>query len=314
MVFGKTTTSDQVLDGMDLSDKRVLITGGSSGLGEECARAMATKGAAITIAARDTRKATAVAEKIKALTNNSNIDVLEIELSDSGSVRSASKDYSERYDSLDILINNAGIMACPLSRTKEGWESQLATNHFGHFLLTCELAPLLRNGSSARVVNLTSDGHRMSKFEFTDPHFRNRSYDKWLAYGQAKTANSLFTIELNRRLSANGITANAVHPGVIKTGLGKHLVEEDLVYLSKLLGKSLEFKTLSAGAATTLWAATAADLKGKGGLYLEDCQIAEIVEAPFGSKGVAPYAVDEKLAAQLWKLTEEALDQKYDLS
>ena len=314
MAFGEMTTCEEVLEGIDLSDKRVLITGGSSGLGEETARALASKGAEVIIAARDIEKANSVVDKIRGITGNTQFSVLQVDLSDPVSVRKATAVCSERYDSLDILINNAGIMACPLTRTAEGWECQLATNHFGHFLFTCELVGLLRNGSSARVINLTSDGHRMSEFDFIDPHFHSKKYDKWLAYGQAKTANALFTIELNRRLSTSGITANAVHPGVVKTGLGKHLAQEDLAYLARLPGKTLEFNTLSSGAATTVWAATTPDLNGKGGLYLEDCQIAKVVDAPFGNKGVAPYAVDQKNAAFLWKLTEETLGQKYDLN
>ncbi len=314
MTFGHDTTTDEVLEGIDLTGKRALVTGASGGLGEETARALASKGAAVTIGARDLAKAQGVADKIKQSTGNDAVDVLDLELSIPDRVRQAAAEYLSRYDALNILINNAGVMACPLTRTPEGWELQLATNHFGHFLFTCLLAPALKNGAPARVVNLSSAGHRLSPVDFDDPHYENRDYDKWAAYGQAKTANVLFSVELNKRLSGQGVTANAVHPGGIQTDLGRHLSPEDIEALMSQVsgGGEFDFKTVPAGAATSTWAATSPDLEGRGGLYLEDCHVAEVTEGGFGtSEGVVPYAVDAGNGAKLWTLTEKALGETF---
>lgn len=315
MAFGHDTTTDEVLEGIDLTGKRALVTGASGGLGEETARALASKGAAVTIAARNVPKAQAAADGIKKSTGNADVDVLEVELSVPDSIRKAAVEYQKRHGALNILVNNAGVMACPLTRTSEGWEMQLGTNHFGHFLFTCLLAPVLKAGA-ARVVNLSSAGHRISAVDFDDPHFQKRDYDKWVAYGQAKTANVLFSVELNKRLQSSGVTANAVHPGAIQTELGRHLAEEDIEALLAQRGGGAEFnfKTIPAGAATSTWAATSPDLEGRGGLYLEDCHVADVVEAGFGEPGVAPYAVDVGNASKLWTLTEEALGERFDLA
>ncbi|MFN3230725.1 MAG: SDR family NAD(P)-dependent oxidoreductase [Alphaproteobacteria bacterium] len=319
MGFGHDTTTDEVLEGIDLTGKRALVTGASGGLGEETARALASKGAAVTIAARNVAKAQAAADKIKESTGNPNIDVLELELSVPDSVRKAAAEYLERYDSLNILVNNAGVMACPLTRTVEGWEMQLATNHFGHFLFTNLLIPALKAGAPARVVNLSSAGHRMSDVDFDDPHFDNRDYDKWVSYGQSKTANVLFSVGLNERLAPSGVTANAVHPGGIQTELGRHLSPEDIQALVSQIDErngedaEFKFKSIPAGAATSTWVATSPELEGVGGRYAEDCHLAEVADTGFGGEGVAPYAVDKTNAEKLWALTEEALGQKFEL-
>ncbi len=316
MAFGHDTTTDEVLEGIDLTGKRALVTGASGGLGEETARALASKGAAVTIAARNIPKAQAAADGIKKSTGNTDVDVLEVELSIPDSIRKAAAEYQTRHGALNILVNNAGVMACPLTRTAEGWEMQLGTNHFGHFLFTCLLAPVLKAGAPARVVNLSSAGHRISAVDFDDPHFQKRDYDKWVAYGQAKTANVLFSVELNKRLHSSGVTANAVHPGAIQTELGRHLAEEDLEELLQRRGGGAEFsfKTIPAGAATSTWAATSPELEGRGGLYLEDCHVADVVDGGFGEPGVAPYAVDAGSASKLWTLTEQALGERFDLA
>ncbi len=215
MTFGHDTTTDEVLAGIDLTGKRAIVTGGSTGLGEETARALASRGAAVTLAVRDAAKGEAAAGRIRASTGNKNIDVGIVELSVPDSVRAFAKTWLANTKKLNLLINNAGIMACPLARTREGWEMQFATNHLGHFLLTCLLVPALRAGDNARVVNLSSAGHHMSNVDFDDPHFERRDYEKWASYGQSKTANILFSVELNKRLAKDGITANAVHPGAI---------------------------------------------------------------------------------------------------
>ena len=329
MTFGFESTTDEVLDGIDMTGRRVLITGASGGLGEETARAMAAKGAMVTITARDIPKGEAAAEKIRQSTGNPNVDVRELELSVPDSVRAFASAYLADHDSLDLLINNAGVMARPLGRTTEGWEMQFATNHIGHFLLTNLLIDALKksaaDGRKPRIVNLSSAAHRFGTVDFDDVHFDNRDYDKWGAYGQSKTANVLFSVELNKRLADAGITANALHPGGIATDLGRHLSPEDI---ADLLSRApvgddgseaesadtepaeidpenppgIQMKTIPQGAATTCWGATAAELEGKGGLYLDDCQIGD----------PAPYAVDEAAAAQLWAATEDMLGETFN--
>lgn len=313
MTFGHDTTTDEVLAGIDLTGKRAIVTGASTGLGEETARALASRGAAVTLAVRDAAKGEAAAGRIRASTGNKNIDVGVVELSVPESVRAFVKTWLAGNKKLDLLVNNAGIMACPLARTREGWEMQFATNHLGHFLLTCLLVPALRAADKARVVNLSSAGHHLSNVDFDDPHFERRDYEKWASYGQSKTANVLFSVELSKRLAASGITANAVHPGAIVTELGRHLVSEDFEIL-KARTKSTggyTYKTPASGAATSVWAATSPSLTGRGGLYLEDCGIAQ---PGSGVTGYSAYARDEEGAAKLWALSEKALGEKFPLA
>lgn len=316
MSFGAQTTTDEVLLGVDLSGMRVIVTGASSGLGQETARALASRGAAVTLAARNVAKAEAVAQEIADSTGNMKVDVAEVELSVPASVRAFARSWLAGHDRLDLLINNAGVMACPLMRTAEGWEMQFATNHLGHFLLTCLLAPALKASGAARVVNLSSAGHRFSDVDFDDIHFQRRPYDKWVAYGQSKTANVLFSVELNRRLAPAGVTANAVHPGGIMTELGRHLTPEDIAALQARVGTSpggFQFKSIPAGAATSVWAATSADLEGRGGLYLEDCHIARPATEG-ASDGVNAYALDPERAKRLWAVSEETLGEAFSLA
>jgi len=267
----------------------------------------------VTLAVRDQTKGVAAAERIRASTGNKNIDVGIVELSVPDSVRAFAKSWLASNKKLDLLINNAGIMACPLMRTKEGWEMQFATNHLGHFLLTNLLVPALRAAGKARIVNLSSAGHHMSNVDFDDPHFERRDYEKWASYGQSKTANILFSVELNKRLAKDGITANAVHPGAIVTELGRHLKADDFEAL-KARTKSTggyKYKTPPSGAATSVWAATSPTLEGRGGLYLEDCGIAQ---PGSGVSGYSAYARDEAGAAKLWALTEKTLGEKFPLT
>lgn len=318
MAFGADTTTDEVLQGIDLKGKQALVTGGSTGLGKETARALASKGAAVTIAARDPAKGEAAAAEIRASTGNQNIDVAQVELSVPDSVRAFAKKWLAEHGPLNLLVNNAGVMACPLTRTTEGWEMQFATNHLGHFLLTNLLAPALKAGAPGRIVNLSSAGHRFADVNFDDPHFNSREYEKWSSYGQSKTANVLFSVELNKRLAPYGITANAVHPGGIQTELGRHLTQADIDALLARVAAAgsaggLKFKTIPAGAATSVWAATSPSLEGKGGLYLEDCSIGELKTEPTASSGYFGYATDPANAARLWALSEQTLGQKFDL-
>jgi NAD(P)-dependent dehydrogenase (short-subunit alcohol dehydrogenase family) len=215
-------------------------------------------------------------------------------------VRTFAQEFLSKYEQLHLLINNAGVMACPFGKTADGFERQFGTNHLGHFLLTQLLTPALLKGAPARVVNLSSRAHRMSPVVFEDIQFQNRDYHKWGAYGQSKTANILHAVELNRRLGPQGVQAFAVHPGVIQTELGRHLDEEDLQFMS-----TLTFKSTEAGAATSVYAATAPELAGKGGEYLFDCRIAEVSDDPDNIDVVRSYAVDPNLAEKLWVLSEQ---------
>jgi len=305
--FGGATTADEVLEGMDLSGVTVLITGASSGLGAESARAMAARGATVVLTARQVEKASGVAAEIRRSTGNANVDVMALELTDWAGVRAFAAAFVERYPRLDVLLNNAGVMACPLLRTVEGWEMQFASNHLGHFLLTNLLVPALRNAAPARVVAVSSAGHQLSPVLFDDIHFDSTPYDKWTAYGQSKTANILHAVELDRRWRGDGVRAFAIHPGAILTELGRHLGRSDLADLAaRSPGSKLEFKSIPAGAATQVFAATAPELADRGGVYLEDCHVAEVHEGQ-GSWGVRGYALDADNAARLWALSAQAV-------
>jgi NAD(P)-dependent dehydrogenase (short-subunit alcohol dehydrogenase family) len=314
--LGVETTTDEVLEGIDLTGKVAVVTGASGGLGAETARALASKGASVTIAARDTARAEETAASIRESTGNASVDVGELHLDKPASVREFAANYLASHDSLNILINNAGVMACPLSRTEEGWEMQFATNHFGHFLLTCLLSPALINGAPARVVNLSSAGHLRSGIDFEDIHFEHREYDKFVSYGQSKTANILFSIELDRRLRDRGVRANAVHPGVIMTDLGRHMSQEDIEALMTdrpADSPPMVFKEVPAGAATSVWAATAPELEGVGGRYALDCHLIDPENTEAGTDMWAKWAQGDELAARLWAVTEETLGQTFDL-
>jgi NAD(P)-dependent dehydrogenase (short-subunit alcohol dehydrogenase family) len=312
---GPETTTDEVIRGIDLAGRTALVTGASGGLGAETARALASVGARVTLAARDLEKAEAVAEAIRKSTGNHALDLLELELSEPASVRAAAESWLADHEALHLLVNNAGVMACPLGRTKEGYELQFATNHFGHFLFTGLLVPALLRGAPARIVNLSSAGHRMSGVVFEDIHYENRPYDKWEAYGQSKSANVLFSVALNRRLSERGVTANAVHPGMIVTELGRHLSKDDVKELMsrRPAGSEMVWKSVESGAATSVWAAAAPELEGRGGLYLEDCHEAGPKESEEDVDGYAQWAVDPGAAEQLWTLSEKAVGERFDL-
>lgn len=311
---GGELTTDQVLERVDLGGRHVLVTGASSGLGAETARALAAKGAAVTLAARDVAKLEAVVTRIAEQTGNRDLRVSALDLTDLGSVRACAKSWLASGDPLDLLINNAGVMACPLTRTSRGWEMQLATNHIGHFLLTCLLVPALRAAAPSRVVNLSSAGHRLAGFDFDDPHFEHRPYDKWSAYGQSKTANVLFGVALDGRLARHGVRAFAVHPGMIMTELGRHLDQDDIKELMSRTpagGSKLAWKTVEQGAATSVWAATSGELDGRGGLYCADCGVASADADSEDLTGVAPHAVDPAMAERLWTLSEQWVGEKF---
>lgn len=288
----ETTTAD-VLQGVDLTGKTALVTGASAGLGVQTVKALQAAGAEVVGAVRDLDKARGVVD----------CDLIGLDLSDLASVRTAAVEIASRLPRIDLLINNAGVMAPPLMRTTQGFELQLGTNHLGHFVLTNALVPQLVAGS--RIVNVSSRGHLRSPIRWEDPHYRDESvYEKWTAYGQSKTANILFTVELEKRLGAQGIHSYSLHPGVIMTELSRHLTEEDMTRMAKLMPKGgLVRKSVEEGAATTVYAAVSPALEGRGGLYLEDCEIAGVTPGD-GSGGYASYAMDSAEAARLWAWSE----------
>jgi NAD(P)-dependent dehydrogenase (short-subunit alcohol dehydrogenase family) len=302
--FGFDSTAAEVIEGVDLSGRRAIVTGGSSGIGVETARALAGAGAEVTLAVRDTRAGERTAAEITASTGGAAVSVSRLDLSDQASVSA----FAERWQRpLDLLVNNAGVMALPtLELTGQGWELQFATNHLGHFALALGLHPALTAAGTARIVSLSSVGHLRSPVVFDDLNFSARAYDPRLAYGQSKTANVLFAVEATRRWAGEGITANAVHPGAIaETNLARHM---DPVVLAELRDSGVyRYKTIEQGAATSVLAATSAQLEGVGGRYFENCNEAEMVHpdpAEPGTFGVADYALDTANAERLWELSE----------
>jgi NAD(P)-dependent dehydrogenase (short-subunit alcohol dehydrogenase family) len=310
--FGFESTASEVVAGLDLSDVSAIVTGASGGLGAESARALAERGARVTLTARDASKGEGAAEAIRKSTGNDRVDVMALELTRPDSVRAFAKEFEARHGRLNVLLCNAGVMACPLERTAEGWEMQFATNHLGHFLLAGLLTPLLVAGAPSRVVAVSSRGHRFSDIVWDDIHFEKRPYDKWESYGQAKTANVLFAVELDRRLRDRGVRANALHPGGIVTDLGRHLDEDDIKELmSRAPGGKMAWKTPEQGAATSGWAATAPELAEQGGLYLDDCQIAHERTSEDDPGGYEAWARNAESARRLWSVSEETLDVRF---
>ena len=307
--FGAYTPASEVVEGIDLSGVTAIVTGAGSGIGVETARALALAGADVVLAVRRPDAAEAVAQEINAMGKGS-ARTEQIDLSSFGSIRAFAARWGERP--LNILINNAGVMACPLSRTEDGLEMQIGTNHFGHYLLSVLLSPALERGATperhSRVVSLSSIGHRRSPVNFDDPQYLTRPYDKWEAYGQAKTANSLFAVGFNTRFKDRGINANAVMPGGIMTPLQRHLPREEMIAFGWIdeAGKINElFKTPEQGASTSVWAAVGPELEGVGGLYLENCAEAAPFDRANPFVGVMDYALDPKAADELWTVSEE---------
>ena len=297
--FGHDSTADEVLQGIDLSGKLAVVTGGYSGLGLETTRALAKAGAHVVVPAR--RPAAAR----EALAGIDDVEVDELDLADLESVRTFSERFLASGRTIDLQIDNAAVMACPETRVGPGWEAQFATNHLGHFALVNRLWPAIVDGG-ARVVSVSSSGHRRSDIRWDDLQF-SQGYDKWTAYGQAKTANALFAVQLDALGKDAGVRAFTVHPGGILTPLQRHLPREEMVAFGWIdeQGNPLNpgFKTPEQGAATQVWAATSPQLEGEGGVFLDDCEVAELStdDAP----GVRPYAVDPASAARLWTVSAE---------
>lgn len=311
--FGEASTTDEVLAGKDLSGKTVFITGGNSGLGQETGRAMAAKGAHVVLAGRDSAKLDTAVAAIKAEQPDANLETIICDLGSLGSVRTCGTEANARFEKIDLLINNAGVMACPMGHTADGFETQFGTNHLGHFALTKHLMQLVEAGQDKRIVNLSSRGHHFAPVDFDDPHFERREYDPWISYGQAKTANIVFSVGLEQRFSERGIHAYAVHPGGIQTNLGRHLTEEMIAALMDRVTRGsgeFDWKTIPQGAATQCWVATADELAGTGGVYCEDCHVAEMDDAS-SAGGVRSYALDPANADRLWALSEELTGENF---
>lgn len=311
-VLDRRSTASDVIEGIDLSEKRAIITGGASGIGIETARAFAQAGAEVTLAVRNVAEGERVAASLNDDAGKALVRAQALDLSDLGSVRAFADGW--RDDPLNFLVNNAGVMACPLSRTKDGFETQIGVNHLGHFLLSVLLVPALSRGAPSRLVALSSSAHVNSPMNFDDPHFRVREYQPFAAYAQSKTANALFALEFDRRYRDQGIRAFSVMPGVIsETNLIRHMTP-DLVQASGLQAPStpsddargpIFYKNLQQGAATTIWAAVSRELDGQGGLYLHDCQVAQAFSPalPRGH-GVHDHARDPVIARTLWSWSE----------
>ncbi|MCP2047469.1 UNVERIFIED_ORG: NAD(P)-dependent dehydrogenase (short-subunit alcohol dehydrogenase family) [Paenarthrobacter nicotinovorans] len=305
--FGHGTTAMEVIDGINLRGKSAIVTGGYSGLGLETVRALVAAGAEVTVPARRLEHARSVLADAGLA---GEVHVEHLDLADQDSVKEFAARYLADHGKLDILINNAAIMASPEQRVGPGWEAQFATNHLGHYTLVNLLWPALAASGDARVVSLSSTGHKISPARFHDVDF-STSYDKWQAYGQAKTANSLFAVELDHLGRSSGVRAFAVHPGGIMTELQRHLPKEEMVAAGWMdaEGNVREgFKTPEQGAATSVWAATSESLNGKGGVYCEDCDIAKPTdkESPLARyQGVDAHAVDKADAKKLWALSAE---------
>ena len=298
--FGARSTADEVLAGVDLAGRLALVTGGYSGLGLETTRALVRAGARVVVPAR---RPAAAHEALADLGDAVEVD--ELDLGDQGSVRAFAERFVATDRSLDLLIANAGIMACPETRVGEGWEAQFGTNHLGHFALVTRLWPALVRDGGARVVSLSSAGHHRGGMRWEDVMWTH-DYDKWGAYGQAKTANALFARRLDTLGAASGVRAFSVHPGGILTPLQRHLPKEEMVALGWIDEAGHEigqgFKTPEQGAATSVWAATSPQLDGLGGVYCEDCDVA--VDSEGRSRvGVAAWATDPAEAARLWALS-----------
>ena len=304
--FNAQSTAAEVIAGVDLTGRRTIVTGGASGIGVETARALASAGAEVTLAVRDTEAGQTVAEDIVATTGNKQLLVAHLDLADQRSVAA----FVAGWDGpLHILVNNAGVMASPEAHTPQGWELQFATNHLGHFALATGLHGALAAADGARIVSVSSSAHRHSPVVFEDIHFRERAYDPWLAYGQSKTANVLFAVEATRRWAEDGIFVNALMPGGIRTNLQRHISDEELERLRAAAAVSdFSWKTTEQGAATSVLVATSAQLDGVGGRYFEDCNQAEAADdSQDGRHGVEAYALDPQNAARLWDVSVDTL-------
>jgi NAD(P)-dependent dehydrogenase (short-subunit alcohol dehydrogenase family) len=321
--FGATSRTDDVLSGVNLKGKRILVTGVSAGLGVETARSLAAHGAQVVGTARDLTKAkTATAQVQKdAAANGGSFELVELDLANLKSVRACADQLLAKREAFDVLIANAGVMATPFGHTADGFETQFGTNHLGHFVLVNRIASLIRTGG--RLINVSSAGHRRSNVDLEDPNFERTPYEPFVAYGRSKTANILFAVAFDRRHRERGVHAGAVHPGIIETELIRHMspswlqtrVDEINQQLAAAGKPPIHWKSIPQGAATSVWAAVVVPAGEIGGRYCEDCHVGSIVpeEVPASAvtEGVRGYAVDTKTAEALWKKSEELVGESF---
>jgi NAD(P)-dependent dehydrogenase (short-subunit alcohol dehydrogenase family) len=319
--FGATSTTDDVLAGVDLSDKRILITGVSAGLGVETARALVAHGAAVVGAARNLDKAEAATAPVRAAAKQGNgaFELMELDLASFASIRSATDRLVAGGRTFDVVIANAGVMAAPFGHTADGFETQFGTNHLGHFLFVNRIAGLIAPGG--RLVNVASSGHRFADVDLDDPNFEHTPYDPFVAYGRSKTSNILFAVEFDRRHKARGVRATALHPGGINTELGRHIGVDTLKAMIERINAELaaagkppySWKTISQGAATSVWAGVVADANAVGGRYCENCHVSEVTDGVINpvAEGVRSYALDPDRAKALWAKSEELVGERF---
>jgi NAD(P)-dependent dehydrogenase (short-subunit alcohol dehydrogenase family) len=322
-VFGATSTTDEVLSGVNLQGKRILVTGVSAGLGIETARSLAAHGADVVGAARDLKKAEAATAQVRrdAATAGGSFELVALDLANLKGVRECADRLLANGQFFDAVIANAGVMATPFGHTADGFETQFGTNHLGHFVLVNRIAPLLRKGS--RLINLSSAGHRFSNVDLDDPNFERTPYDPFVAYGRSKTANILFAVAFDRCHRGRGVRAVAVHPGVIETELARHVDPARIQALIDQISKErvaegkepFQWKTVPQGAATSVWAAVVAPAEEIGGKYCENCHVGEVVADSAAisgvSEGVRAYALDPANAEALWKKSEEMVRESF---
>jgi NAD(P)-dependent dehydrogenase (short-subunit alcohol dehydrogenase family) len=321
-VFGATSTTEDVLSGVNLKGKRILVTGVSAGIGVETARSLAAHGAQVVGAARDLAKAEAATAQVrKDAAHGGSFKLVALDLASLASVRACAGALLDKGEFFDVVIANAGVMATPLGHTADGFETQFGTNHLGHFLFVNRIAPLMRAGS--RLINLSSSGHRFSNVNLEDPNFERTPYEPFVAYGRSKTANILFAVAFDKRHRSSGIRAAAVHPGGIQTELGRHMDTTHMQTMIDQMNKQLEaegkgpfqWKTIPQGAATSVWAGVVAPADEIGGRYCENCHVGNIVPDDVTisaiSEGVRGYALDPANAEALWKKSEELVGESF---
>ncbi|MGH7778931.1 MAG: SDR family NAD(P)-dependent oxidoreductase [Candidatus Binataceae bacterium] len=314
--FGAESTADEVLEGVNLSGKRVLVTGVSAGLGVETTRSLVAHGATVVGTARDLEKARHALAQV--MPQKLAIELVEADLASLSSVRKAASELLAQAKPFDVIIANAGVMACPQGKTKDGFETQFGTNHLGHFVFINRLVPLLKSGG--RIVTLSSAGHQISDVNIEDPNFERTPYQPFTAYGRSKTANILYAVALDSRLKGRGVRATSIHPGGIQTELGRHLtpelIEQLLARMSASTGgqaAALRFKSVPQGSATSVWSGFVAPSDVVGGRYCEDCHVCEVNDDATSRVGVRSYALNLAHANDLWRKSEEMVGERFSL-